>query len=173
MKPILLQLRTHKRLQYFLLNSGRLCEISNHNQTLHEKVFEKQAEQYASSIQELEKKLNDSEENLEKVVENFHYYLLKVDKKDEINKNLTMKIKSLSEQLKSEKDCSTEHKQILLEERKRNEEKINVYKNNENRFKSRIRHLENEVLEITKKLVQTKNEMEKFRESEVLHRLGI
>ena len=139
---------------------------------MHEKVFEKQAEQYASSIQELEKKLNDSEENLEKVVENFHYYL-KVDKKDEINKNLTMKIKSLSEQLKSEKDCSTEHKQILLEERKRNEEKINIYKNNENQFKSRIRHLENEVLEITKKLVQTKNEMEKFRESEVLHRLGI
>ena len=68
------------------------------------------------------------------------------------------------------------HKEILIEEQKRNEQKINIYKDNENRFKSRIHHLEHEVSEINEKLEnsltdleETRSELEKFREAEVSH----
>ena len=77
-----------------------------------EKVSQKLSEQYASSLKQLEKKLNESEKNFKKVSE-------MVEDKDELNKNLTIEIQSLSEKLKSDKNSSIDQEKELLELKKK------------------------------------------------------
>ena len=119
-----LTFQTNIRLHYALQDTERLCEISSQNQTLQEtilkkdekikqiaereKLSQKLSEQYASSLKQLEKKLNESEKNLKKVSET-------VEDKDQKNKNLTMEIQSLTEKLKSDKNCSIDQEKELLE----------------------------------------------------------